>query len=135
MNAMRKIPGVAALILICACLGCTTRSYTIDDAAEAGELKIRVGDEIRVVTTDRERLSFRVKEIREDRFVGVTLEPARKETLPADSNVDIPYQKIAMIQVTRFEPKAAAAAGGVVVFTVALGTLVLTGMPVIIPPP
>jgi hypothetical protein len=39
-----------------------------------------------------------------------------------------------MIQVTRFEPKAAAAVGGVIMVTVALGTLVLTGVPVIIPP-
>ena len=132
---MRSIRIVAALVLVCACLGCTTRSYTVDDANEASELEIRVGDEIRVVTTDRERISFRVKEIREDRFVGVALEPARKETLPVDSNVEVPYEKLAMIQVTRFDPKAAAVAGGVVVFTVALGTLVLTGVPVIIPPP
>jgi predicted aspartyl protease len=135
VKAMRKIRGVAVLILVCGCLGCTTRSYTVDDAADASELRIRVGDEIRVVTTDRERVSFRVTEVREDRFAGVTLEPAVKETLPADSNVEIPYEKLAMIQVTRFDPKAAAAASGVVVFTVALGTLVVTGVPVIIPPP
>lgn len=126
---------MAVLALVCVGAGCAPHSYTVDDAAETSELKIRVGDEIRVVTTDRQRISFRVKEIREDRFSGITLEPNQKETLPAETPVDVPYASIAMIEVTRFEPKAAATVGGVVVFTVALGTLVLTGMPVIVPPP
>jgi len=123
------------LALVVACAGCASRSYTIDDAAGTSELEIRAGDEIRVVTTDRERISLRVGQVLQDRFTGVTLEPDRKETLPADTPVDVPYPKIAMIEVTRFDPKVAAAAGGVAVFTVALGTLVLTGVPVIVPPP
>ena len=123
------------LALVAACAGCTPHAYTTDTAAETRELRIRVGDEIRVVTTDRERISLRVKEIREDRFTGLTLEPDRKETLPADTPVDVPYARIAMIEVTRFDPKVAAAASGVAVFTVALGTLVLSGVPVIVPPP
>jgi hypothetical protein len=135
MTAMRNAWAPVLLALVCACTGCATRSYTTDSAADTSELRIRVGDEIRVVTTDRQRISFQVKEINEDRFAGVTLEPDRKETLPADAPVEVPYAKIAMIEVTRFDPKAAAAVGGVAVFTVALGTLVLTGVPVILPPP
>ena len=132
---MRRVWGAVLLAFLCACAGCASRSYTTDNAADTSELEIRVGDEIRVVTTQRRRLSFEVKEIREDRFAGVTLEPARKETDPAGTPVDVPYAEIAMIEVTRFDPKAAAAVGGVAVFTVALGTLVLTGVPVIVPPP
>ena len=129
---MRKTWRLVLLALVCACAGCARHSYSIGDAAETSELKIRAGDEIRVVTTDRERISLRVKEIREDRFAGVTLRPNRKETLPADTPVEVPYAKIAMIQVTRFDKKAAGVAA---VFIVALGTVVLTGVPVGLPPP
>jgi hypothetical protein len=129
---MRKTWRLVLLALVCACAGCARHSYSIGDAAETRELKIRVGDEIRVVTTDRERISLRVKEIREDRFAGVTLEPNRKETLPAETPVEVPYAKIAMIQVTRFDTKAAGAAA---VFVVAFGALMLTGVPVGLPPP
>jgi hypothetical protein len=129
---MRKTWRLVLLALFCACAGCARHSYTIGDAAETSELKIRVGDEIRVVTTDRERISLRVKEIREDRFAGVTLRPNRKETLLADTPVEVPYAKIAMIQVTRFDKKAAGAAA---VFVVAFGALMLTGVPVGLPPP
>lgn len=132
---MRRNRPVLLLTVVVACAGCAPHSYTIDDPSGTTELRIRVGDEIRVVTTDRERISLRVNEIQEDRFTGVTVEPDRKETLPTDISLDVPYAKIAMIEVTRFDPNVAAAAGGAAVFTVALGTLVLTGVPIIVPPP
>jgi hypothetical protein len=132
-TAVRRALTILLLVLtLAAYAGCARHSYTVGDAAETSELKIRVGDEIRVVTTDRERISLRVKEIREDRFAGVTLRPNRKETLPADTPVEVPYAKIAMIQVTRFDKKVAGVAA---VFIVALGTVVLTGVPVGLPPP
>jgi hypothetical protein len=55
---------------------------------------------------------------------------------PAGVEVEVTYDSVAMVQVTRFDTKAATAAavGGVIMVTVALGTLVLTGVPVIIPP-
>ena len=43
------------------------------------ELRIKAGDEIRVITTRRERLSFKVSEVRDDRFIGVTAKPHPKE--------------------------------------------------------
>lgn len=119
------------LLALCfACVGCAHQTYPIGDAAETSELKIRAGDEIRLVTTDRERLSLRVGEILEDRITGITLEPARKEKLPGETPIEVPYTKIAMIQVTRFDAKAA---GVVAVFTVVLGALVLSGVPVMPP--
>jgi hypothetical protein len=132
---MRDGVRLMLVAIVCACTACTTRSYTPDSANETRQLKVGVGDEIRVVTTSRDRISFRVGEVRDDRFVGVTLEPYRKETRPADTPVEVPYADVAMIEVTRFDKKAAAAVGGVVIFTVALGTLVLTGVPLVVPPP
>jgi len=125
---------VPTLALLLAATGaCASRSYTTDSAAETSELRIRTGDEIRVVTINRERISFRVEEILDDRFIGVILEPKQKEIGPAGAPVAVSYEDIAMIEVTRFDA-AGAGALGVVVFSVALGTLVLTGVPVVIPP-
>lgn len=120
-------------LLLAATGACASRSYTIDSTAETSELKIGVGDEIRVVTTNRQRISFRVEEILEDHFIGVILEPKEKDIGPEGAPVAVAYDEIAMIEVTRFDAKGAGAMG-LVVFTVALGTLVLTGVPVVIPP-
>ncbi len=132
---MRGLLLLLIAALACVCTACTTQSYTTDNPAETRKLKIRVGDEIRVVTTNRDRISFKVTEVRDDRFLGVTVEPNKKESRAADTLVEVPYADVAMIEVTRFEPKTAATVGGVVVFTVALGTLVLTGVPVVVAPP
>jgi hypothetical protein len=126
--------GLILALLACGCAACASRVYAPDTASATQALKIRVGDEVRVVTTDRDRMTFEVTKILDDRFAGVTVEPNAKETRPAGVDVEVPYDSVAMIQVTRFEPKAAAAVGGVIMVTVALGTLVLTGVPVIIPP-
>lgn len=126
--------GLILALLACSCAGCASRVYAPDTASATQALKIRVGDEVRVVTTDRDRMTFEVTKILDDRFAGVTVKPNAKETRPAGVEVEVPYDSVAMIQVTRFEPKAAAAVGGVIMVTVALGTLVLTGVPVIIPP-
>jgi hypothetical protein len=121
-------------ILACATPGCTTVATAPDDARETRELKIRAGDEIRIVTTNRDRLSLKVERVLDDRFVGVTVEPAAKEKRAAGTPVEVPYPEIAMIEVTRFDPGAVAGVGSAVVFTVALGVFVLTGVPVVIPP-
>lgn len=131
---VRLETGLILVLLACGCAGCSTRVYAPDTASATQALKIRLGDEVRVVTTNRDRMTFEVTKILDDRFAGVTVEPNPKETRPAGVEVEVPYDSVAMIQVTRFEPKAAAAVGGVIMVTVALGTLVLTGVPVIIPP-
>jgi hypothetical protein len=128
------IAAILLAILACAASGCTTVAAAPDDARETRELKIRAGDEIRVVTANRDRLSLKVEQVLEDRFVGVTIEPAAKEKRVAGTPVEVPYPEIAMIEVTRFDPGAVAGVGSAVIFTVALGVFVLTGVPVVIPP-
>jgi hypothetical protein len=88
--------------------GCTTQSYAPSTDAATQELRIKPGDQIRVVTTRRERLSFEVTEVRDGRFVGVTLQPRRKEGRPAGEPVEVPFEELAVIEVTRFSPGAAA---------------------------
>lgn len=128
---------LTVLVLACCSTGCATRAYAPETAGDTQALRIKVGDEVRIVTTDRDRMTFEVTQILDDRFAGVTVEPNAKETRPAGAAVVVPYGEVAMIQVTRFDPMPAnaVAIGGVIVVTVALGTLVLTGVPVILPPP
>ncbi len=85
--------------------GCTTQSYAPASAAVTRELKIKAGDEIRVITTRRERLSFKVSEVRGDRFIGVTAKPHAKELHPAGETVEVPFDELAVLEVTRFETR------------------------------
>lgn len=116
--------------------GCTTRSHVPDSAAETRELRIRAGDEIRVVTTGRERIALEVTEVREDRFVGVTLEPRQKERLPSGQPIEVRYDELALLEVTRFSKGAAAAGALAAVVTVAAFASVIGAVGVMaIPPP
>jgi len=86
------------LAVVCVCTACATPSYTPDTPSEARQLNIRNGDEIRVLTTNRERLSLKVQTIREDRIVGVTIEPNVRETLAPGIGVEVAYADIAMLE-------------------------------------
>lgn len=88
--------------------GCTTQSYAPSTDAATQELRIKPGDQIRVVTTRRQRLSFEVTEVHSTRFVGVTVEPHWKEERHAGKPVEVSFDELAVIQVTRFSPGAAA---------------------------
>ena len=113
--------------------GCTTRSYAPTTVANTLELRIKPGDEIRVVTTQRERLSFEVIEVLDDRFVGVTVKPRRKELRPAGEPVTVPFDDLALLEVTRVEPGGVALVAAVALVTVSAYAAVLGAVPV--PPP
>lgn len=130
MRYGRNIRGVPAVML--ALLGgCTTQSFAPTTDAGTLELKIKAGDEIRVVTLQRERLSFEVTEVRGDRFVGVTVEPNRKELRPAGEPVEVPFDELAMLEVTRFDSKEAGLAAAAAIVTVSAFAVVIGAMPVV----
>jgi hypothetical protein len=133
MTYQREIVFALAAAL-CLAGGCTTRSYTPATDAATHELKIKAGDEIRVVTTQRERLSFKVQEVRADRFVGVTVKPHHKEHRPDGQIVEVPFDELAVLEVTRFEAKSAAIGTVVVLLTVSAYAVVM-GPAVVFPPP
>lgn len=95
---MRLNLGLMLLAVACVCAACATPSYTPDTPGEARQLNIRNGDEIRVLTTNRERLSLKVQTIREDRIVAVTIEPNVKEKRPPGIGVEVAYADIAMVE-------------------------------------
>lgn len=98
--------------------GCATQSHVPASDAETRELRIKAGDEIRVITTRRERIGVRVTEVHTDRFTGVTLRPRRKESLPEGQPVELPFEELALVEVTRAtkESVAKGALGAVVAF-------------------
>jgi len=131
---MRYQRGIVCALTVALCLAssCTTHSYAPTTDAATHELKIKGGDEIRVVTTRRERLSFKVTEVRADRFVGVTVKPHDKERRHAGETVEVPFDELAVLEVTRFEAGPAALATAVALLTVSAFAVVL-GPAVVIP--
>jgi len=95
---MRLNLSLMLVAVACVCTACATPSYTPDTPSEARQLDIRNGGEIRVLTTNRERLSLKVQTIREDRIVGVTIEPNVRETLAPGIGVEVAYADIAMLE-------------------------------------
>lgn len=124
---LRLNPRLILLAVACVCTACatsrSTRSYAPDTAEETRQLKIGIGDEIRVVTTNRDRLTFKVEQVLEDRFIGATVERHAKEKRPPGTPVVVPYADIAMVEVTRTDARTGLAAAGYVLLTVGLGTL------------
>lgn len=124
MRHLREFPIVltAMLPLVGGCV--TQQSYAPATDAATLELKIKAGDEIRVVTTRRERLSFEVTEIRGDRFVGVTVEPYDKELRPAGEPVEVSFDELAMLEVSRVSKTGTALAAAALVTVAALAVVV-----------
>jgi hypothetical protein len=115
--------------------GCVSRSYTPASDQETRELRIKAGDEIRVVTLARERIALEVSEVLADRFVGVTLEPRAKEPRPEGERVEVRYDELALLEVTRVSKGAVAAGALAAVVTVGAYALVVGGVGVLAAPP
>lgn len=114
--------------------GCTTQSYAPSTDGGTLELRIKAGDEIRIVTTRRERLTMEVSEVRGDRFVGVTVKPRGKELRPAGEAVEVPFDELAILEVTRFDREGAALASAAALVTVSIFAVVLGTVPPMLPP-
>lgn len=135
MGGSNKIACAAMAVLLLAS-GCATQTYTPTTDAATREIKIKVGDRIRVVTTRREPLTFDVTEIRADRFVGVISEFRYhpKESRPAGEAVEVPFDELAVLSVTRFDTGAALATAVVVVTISAIGAVIGAAAVPAIPP-
>jgi hypothetical protein len=132
MRYRRDIQCVLASLL-CFLAGCATQSHTPNTDAGTIELKIKAGDEIRVVTTRRERLTFEVTDVRADRFVGVTVKPRKKEQRPAGETVEVPFDELALLEVTRFDAGATALVTAAALVTVSAFAVVLGAVPPALP--
>ena len=116
--------------------GCTTTTYTPSTEAATRELRIAPGDRVRVLTTRRERLTFDVAEIQRDRLIGTTTAfPYPKDIRSGGQTVHVPFDELAMVQVTRVDSRAAALATLVVVVTIsAIGAVVGAAAVPVVPP-
>jgi hypothetical protein len=108
---------------------CTTHRAVMPAAGDAASaLQIKQGDTIRVVTKYRDRLTLQVTEIRGHEVEGVTTQPSPHETVPAGKKAIIPYEDLAMVEVTRRSPGKTM--GLVAVLTV-VGAVVSGGVAVV----
>jgi hypothetical protein len=124
-EAALRVAIVAVALLLSACT--TPRAVAPVDTGEPKELHLKAGDSIRVVTKDRERLSFEITEIRPNELAGVTRKPAKHETRPEGEPVVVPYENLAFVVVRRFSPSRTAVAVPVAVLLVAAGVVIEAG--------
>lgn len=127
--------GILLCAVLCLAAGCVTRSHTPGSDLETRELRIKAGDEIRMVTTRRERISLQVTEVQADRFVGMTLKPHPKELRPQGQAVEVRFDELALLEITRFEKKTLAVAAMAAIVTVTAGAAVLGSVGVMALPP
>jgi hypothetical protein len=119
-----------ALLAVGACTA--PRAVSPVNSGEPTELRLKAGDSIRIVTRQRERMSFEITEIRPTELAGVTTKPAHHETLPAGRDVVVPYGDIALVVVNRFSA-ARTVAGPMLVILLASG-IALSTVPVMVAP-
>jgi hypothetical protein len=113
--------------LAAALVGCMSpRAVAPVEEGQLTELRLKAGDEIRVVTRQRQRLSFEITELRAADMLGVTGKPARHETLPKGTTVTVPYDDLALVVVDRFSAARTAAAPFVILVLAAGYVLTVT---------
>lgn len=118
-----------------ALVGCTSpRAVAPVEEGQLNELRLKAGDEIRVVTRQRQRFSFEITELRAADMLGVTGKPARHETLPKGTTVTVPYDDLALVVVDRFSA-ARTAAAPFVVLGLAAGYVLTVTPPVVMAAP
>jgi hypothetical protein len=122
--------------LAAALVGCTSpRAVAPVEEGQLTQLRLKAGDEIRVVTRQRQRLSFEITELRPADMLGVTGKPARHETLPKGTTVTVPYDDLALVVVDRFSAARTAAAPFVVLGLAAAGYVLTVTPPVVMAAP
>jgi hypothetical protein len=106
---------------------------------EPTELKLKAGDEVRVVTRTRDRLTLEITEVRPTELVGTTLKPKKHETRVKGQPVVVPYDDLAFVVVDRFSAPRTAVAVPVAILLVAAGVVIEAGgfavMPATAPAP
>jgi hypothetical protein len=130
---MRRIVVLGLSLLLGACTA--PRAVAPVSGGAPTELKLKAGDEIRVVTRNRDRLTFEITEVRPTELVGTTLKPKAHETHPKGQSVVVPYEDLAFVVVDRFSAPRTAVAVPVAILLVAAGIVVQAGGFAVMPAP
>ena len=122
---------IALTLALGSLTGCTTsRTSTGNSADTTAELQLRTGDEVRVVTSLRERFRMNITEVTQDGLKGETVLWDASDIAPGQP-VWIPYSELAFIQVERPSPVKTAGAvatvtlAGALVYLVSVAPVVL----------
>lgn len=123
---MIRLPTVVALALVFS--ACTASRAVIPGAdGKPEEVRLKAGDSIRVVTKNRDRLSFEITEVRPTELAGVTLKPQAHETRPQGEPVVVPYDDLAFIVIRKFSPMRTAVVVPVAILLVTAGIVIEAG--------
>lgn len=128
---VHALAALCAVLLPTACV--SPRAVAPVGDSEPVELRLQAGDSIRIVTKERERLSLMITEIRPAALAGVTLEPAKLESVPEGRTVVVPYADLALIEVDRFSTVRTLVVPAVVLTTIAGIVLFSTAPPMALP--
>lgn len=126
---MRALVVLCVALSLLACAG--PRVVSPVDGSQPVDLRLKPGDHIRVVTKHRERASLKITALGPTELTGVTLKPARHETLPKDQEIVIPYEDLALVDVTRISSPGTALVAAVLL-TLSAG-MVIEAIPIPVP--
>jgi hypothetical protein len=117
-------------------IGCTSTTTVSEDVTSGvHKLKLKAGDTVKVVTTNRERFFLKITFIQQDGFKGTTLE-WEGATAALDDMVYIDYSNLALIQEEHFSVGATAGAVATVTLIGAMVAAVSVGVaPAVMGPP
>ena len=112
---------ILALTFLVHLNACTTKKTASGDEIKGKQtLELKSGDEIRVITTTRERLALVITEITPDSLEGRTLQWDASRAFE-DQVVSLPYDELAFVQLEKSSPGKTA---GLVASITILGAMI-----------
>lgn len=122
------------LVIVSQATGCTTtRTASGDMTSETQKLELKAGDEIRVITSRRERFKLKVTAIETEGLNGITLEWDASQVTP-NQQIFIPYVDLAFIQIDKASPaKTAGLVASVTFLGILIGAIAVAPVPLVVP--
>jgi len=121
------------LIVFLQISACTsTKTASGDIAKESRKLELKAGDEIRVISSHRERFKMRITEIKTGSLTGETVEWKASKT-PPGHQIQISYSELAFVQIDKPSPAKTA---GLVASVALIGGMVaaISAVPLVVLP-
>lgn len=111
----------------------TTRTASGDMTEESPKLELQAGDEIRVITSRRERFSMIITEVKPEGLDGKTVAWDASKVAP-DQAVFLRYDDLAFIQLDRPSPaKTAGLVASVTLVGALIGAIAVAPVPIVMP--
>jgi hypothetical protein len=122
---------MAALTQVTGCT--TTRTASRNAGSEIQKLELKTGDEIKLITSRRERFKMLITEIRPEGLTGKTMSWEASEVAP-NQDVYVAYSDLAFIQLDRPSPaKTVGLVASVTLVGALVAAIVVAPAPLVVP--